>query len=285
MMDRSSTSSPTLMPLDPTPWAAVRRHARMWRAFVAIALVREVQFRANALATLLVGVVQLVVSLVPILLLFSFAGEVNGWSQADVLVVAGLQQAMAGLLAAFIGPNMQRMTTYVSEGDLDGLLVRPMNAHMHVATRWVRPAELFSVLSGLGLAVIGLIHRGTMPSALGVGQAVVLFAAGFVLLSCAWSMVATCAFWTSSMSAGSMVFGDLTQAGRYPVTFFPRAVQVFLVAIVPWALATTFPAEALTHGLSQWWIVPASVLFAGGAVFASHAFWNVAIRRYASASS
>lgn len=272
-------------PLDPTAWAAVRRHARLWRAFVAISLVREVQFRANALATLLIGVTQLIVSLVPILLLFSFAGEVNGWSRADVLVVAGFQQAMAGLLAAFIAPNMQRMTNYVAGGNLDILLIRPMNAHWLSATRWVRPAELFSVLSGLGLVVIGLIQRGMMPSLLGIGQALVLFVAGFVLLACAWSVVATCAFWTSSMSAGSMVFGDLMQAGRYPVTFFPRALQIFLVALVPWAFATTFPAQALTHGLSHWWIVPIAIGFAGLAVVGCHAFWNVAIRRYASASS
>ncbi|MGC4189821.1 MAG: ABC-2 family transporter protein [Thermomicrobiales bacterium] len=272
-------------PLDPTIWAAVRRHARLWRAFVAISLVREVQFRANALATIFVGIAQLVVSLVPILLIFSFAGEVNGWSQADVLVVAGFQQAMAGLLAAFIGPNMQRMTNYVAGGHLDMLLIRPMNAHWLSATRWVSPAELFRVASGFGLVVIGLIHRGAMPSLLGIGQAFVLFGAGFVLVACAWSVVATCAFWTSSMSAGSLVFGDLMEAGRYPVAFFPRAIQVFLTAVVPWAFASTFPAEALTHGLSQWWIVPVAVAFSGLAVAGCHAFWNVAIRRYASASS
>jgi ABC-2 type transport system permease protein len=274
-------------PLDPTTWAAVRRHARLWRAFVAISLVREVQFRANALATLLVGVAQLVVSLVPILLIFSFTGAVHGWSQADVLVVAGFQQAIVGLLAAFIIPNMNRISEYVERGDLDVLLIRPVNAHVLVATRWVRPAELFSVLSGFGLIAIGLIHRGTMPSAIGIVQALVLFAAGFVLLASAWSVVATCAFWTSSMSAGTMVFGDLMEPGRYPVAFFPRAIQVFLVAVVPWAFASTFPAEALTHGLAGWgWsVAPLAIAFAVVAVAGSHAFWNRAIRRYSSASS
>lgn len=280
------TPEPFDTPLDPTPWAAVRRHARLWRAFFAISLVREVQFRANALATLLVGVVQLIVSLVPILLLFSFTGEVNGWSRADVLVVAGFQQAMAGLLAAFIAPNMQRMTNYVAGGHLDMLLIRPMNAHWLSATRWVRPAELFSVGSGLGLVVIGLIQRGAMPSPVGIAQAIVLFAAGFVLLACAWSAVATCVFWTHSITAGMFVFSDIGEAGRYPVTFFPRAIQVFLVAVVPWAFASTFPAEALTHGLERGWLLaPVAILFAIAALVGCHAFWNHAIHRYASASS
>lgn len=280
------TSDPFSTPLDPTPWAAVRRHARLWRAFVAIALVREVQFRANALATLLVGVAQLVVSLVPILLIFSFAGEVNGWSRADVLVVAGFQQAMAGLLATFIAPNMNRMTQYVTEGDLDVLLVRPVNGHLLVATRWVRPAELFSVLSGIGLTIVGLVQRGTMPSPAGIVQAIILFTAGFVLLACAWSVVATCVFWTSSVTAGTLFFGDVMQAGRYPVTFFPRAIQVFLVAVVPWAFASTFPAEALTHGLERGWLLtPVAIAFAIAALVGCHTFWNHAIHRYASASS
>lgn len=273
------------VPLSPTVWVAIRRHTRLWRSFVVISLVREVQFRANALATFFVGMAQMVVSLVPILLIYSFAGEVNGWSQADVLVVAGFQQAMAGLLVAFIAPNMMRISEYVAHGDLDVLLVRPVNTHVLVATRWVRPAELFSLVNGIGLITFGLVQANRMPSPAGSIQAIVIFVAGFVLLSCAWSMVATCAFWTSSMTAGTLFFSDVMQAGRYPVTFFPRTLRLFLTAIVPWAFASTFPAEALTQGLSEWWLTPVAIAFAIMAVIGSHTFWNLAIRRYASASS
>lgn len=274
-----------MAPIDPTPWAATCRHVRLWRLFVRISLVREMQFRANALAALFVGMAQLGVSLVPILLIYSFAGEINGWSRADVLVVAGFQQAMSGLLKAFIAPNLMRMSEYVTRGDLDVLLVRPVNAHILVATRWVQPAELFSVLNGVGLVAIGLAQGNGMPSITGLAHAAVLFAAGFVLLSCAWSVVATCAFWTSSMTAGTLFFSDVMQAGRYPVSFFPRGLQVFLTAIVPWAFASTFPAEVLTQGRSQWWLMPMAIAFAAVAVVGSHAFWKVAIQRYASASS
>ena len=73
-------------------------------------------------------------------------------------------------------------------------------------------------------------------------------------------------------------------AGRYPVAFFPLVVRLALTFIVPLAFATTFPAEALTHGIS-WWLVPGAIAFAALAVVALRAFWNVAIRQYASASS
>lgn len=271
-------------PLDPTWHAALRRHARLWRAGVVMAISREAQFRANVLATIVVGITQLVVSLIPIFLLFDYAGSVRGWTQGEVLVLIGLHQMMTALLATFVAPNMEELTEAVTEGALDLLLIRPVNTQFFVATRRVRPANLFGVLLGIVLVLIGLARSSGVPDPGAIIAGAVVFAAGFVLLTCAWLAVATCAFWMSSVTAGLLVFQDVMQAGRYPVQFFPRVVRFLLLLVVPWAIATTLPTSALTHGIA-WWVPMASVGFAAIAVMLVRAFWRYAIRFYASASS
>jgi len=271
-------------PLDRSPWSAVTRHARLWRACFALALVRETQFRVNILTTVVIGLVQVGIGLIPILLLFSYTGEVRGWSQADVIVLLGLHGTMTGLLAMFVGRNMWEMTEYVTRGNLDLLLIRPVNTQFHVTTRWVRPDQAFNVVTGLIVTGFGIARTGTVPGAADRIQATIVFLAGFVLIACAWSALSYLAFWTHSVSTVIMFFQDVMQAGRYPVTFFPGAVRALFTAIVPLAFATTFPAQAITGGIS-WWLVGASVAFAIVAIALLRLLWNHAIRRYSSASS
>lgn len=274
----------TREPLDRSWWTALARHARLWRACLTLALVRETQFRVNILTTVVIGLVQVGIGLIPILLLFSYAGEVRGWSQADVIVLLGLHGAMTGLLAMFVGRNMWEMTEYVTRGNLDLLLIRPVNTQFHVTTRWIRPDQAFNVVTGLIVTGFGIARTGTVPGAADLIQATIVFLAGFVLIACAWSALSYLAFWTHSVSTVIMFFQDVMQAGRYPVTFFPGAVRVLFTAIVPLAFATTFPAQAITGGIS-WWLVGASVAFAAIAVVLLRFLWNHAIRRYSSASS
>ncbi len=274
----------TREPLDHSRWDTVVRHARLWRACFALALVRETQFRVNILTTVVIGLVQIGIGLIPILLLYSFTSEVRGWSQADVIVLLGVQGTLSGLIGMFVIRNMWAMTDYVTKGELDLLLIRPVNAQFHVATRWIRPDQAFNVATGLIVAAVGVARGDASPGALDLVQATIVFLAGFVLMTCAWTALSYLAFWTDSVATVIMFFGDVLQAGRYPVTFFPVAVRVLFTALVPLAFATTFPAQAITGGVS-WWLVAGSVAFAIVAVALLRLLWNRAIRRYSSASS
>ena len=63
------------------------------------------------------------------------------------------------------------------------------------------------------------------------------------------------------------------------VTFPVRRKSSF---VVPVAFATTFPAEALL-GVGDARLLPVGFALAAATLYASHRFWLVAVRRYASA--
>lgn len=270
--------------LDRSRWAALARHGRLWRGCFSMALVREAQFRTHFITTVILGLIQVIVGLVPVLLLFSYTDEVRGWSQADVIVLLGLHQMMTGLLAMFIGKNMWSMTDYITRGELDLMLIRPVNAQFYVMTRWIRPDQAFNVITGAVVAVFGIAGADAMPGATNLVQATVVFLAGVVLVACVWAALAFCAFWMQSVITITMFFQDAMQIGRYPVMFFPAAVRLTFTVLVPLAFATTFPAQAITGGIS-WWLVAGAVGFAGVAIVLIRLFWLHAIRRYSSASS
>lgn len=274
----------TRVPLDPTLLHAVRRHLRLWKRFLVQAIVRETHYRTHVIATTVVGLLQLLVSLVPVFLLYSFTDDINGWKQGEVIALGGIYQASIAALWFGIEPNMGRLTNAIRDGDLDLVLIRPVSSLFYVMLRWVKPAEVFMILAGLAVAAVGLVQAGSAPGIAGVVQAVVLAACGIVLVSCVWTAIVMSAFWFTSVSPVSMVVGDILLAGRFPLSFYPGAIRFFLAFIVPVGFAASFPAEALT-GRGDWTIVAIGLALSAVALVLLRAWWRFAVRAYSSASS
>jgi ABC-2 type transport system permease protein len=271
-------------PLDRSRLHKLWRHARLWRRFFLQAVVRETHYRMHFLTTLLVGLVQLGIGVVPILLLFGYTSEVQGWSRAEVISLAGMFQIVIGLMAAFVAPNLNRMTTYLTEGELDGVLLRPVSSQFYLTLRWINVAELSNVASGVVVLVLGLVQSGAAPNLLQIAQALVLAACGLVLLTTVWSAMSFLAFWLQSVNSIGVIYLNLIEAGRYPLMFFPVAVRAFLTFAFPVAFASTFPVQALNGDLG-WTPVAGGLALAAVAVMLVRMMWRRGLRTYSSASS
>lgn len=260
------------------------RHFRLWRRLFTVALIREMQYRAHFLATVGVGLAQLVLALVPILLLYSYTDSIRGWSGAQVVALVGLYQLFTGLLGAFIAPNMAQMTELIRRGELDLLLIRPVSPQFYATVRWMVPAELVTALTGLAVVVAGLSIAGVVPGPVDIVQAVLLIGAGFVLVSCLWSALVYLAFWLGAVSPVMLLVNELNRGGQYPIAFFPSAVRAFFTFAFPVAFATSFPAQAL-GGDGSWATVGLGAGMAVVAMVLVRVYWRRAIQNYASASS
>jgi len=81
------------------------QHVAVWRQAFSQSISRELQFRSQAVATIVVGLLSLVISVLPVLLLFTFTPEVKGWTAGQAIALVGVYQVMASLLATFITPT------------------------------------------------------------------------------------------------------------------------------------------------------------------------------------
>ncbi|MGP3920343.1 ABC transporter permease [Nonomuraea sp. 10N515B] len=262
----------------------MRAHLRLMRRFLIQALVRETHYRAHFVATLTVGLAELLVGLLPVWFLYGHADEVNGWTGAEVVALVGAYQITTGLLATFVAPNLTRMTAYLTKGELDLVLIRPVSAQFYLTFRWIRLAELGKAATGLIALCSGLAAAGVRPGPIEVVQAILLGCCGLVLLTCAWSALVYLAFWTQGAGPITVVFDAFMEAGRYPLAYYPAAARAFLTFAFPVGFATSFPIEALTDGVG-WLPVLGGVAMCVAAVAALRLYWRLGVRGYSSASS
>ena len=250
-----------------------------WRAAVA----EQLEYRADLLAKTLTSAFWMAWAGVGVSVYFRFTGEVAGWSYGEVLVVVGLFFTVNGIRQAFLDPNQQRMAEYVRRGTLDHVLTMPVDAQVLVTLRHVGMHNLVDPVLGLVLVGIGLGVEGRVPSVLDVLAFVVLLAAAVALLyALVVALMALAVLLVGADELDTVSF-SVVELSRFPVQAYRQPLQTLLV-VLPVALLTTVPAEALLGRLSWWWLL-ASPAVALLALVLARLAWRWALTRYTGASA
>ncbi|ABC80176.1 ABC transporter permease [Anaeromyxobacter dehalogenans] len=258
----------------------LRLLAVQFRASAAVAMQYRVEFLVEgALALFWTGW-----SLVPLLVVYGSREAVAGWSFDEALVVMGWFTLMKGVLEGAVNPSLTTVVEHIRKGTLDFVLLKPADAQFLVSTAKFEPWRIIDVLGGLVIFAVAFHRMGRLPEAGGVLAACLLFAAATVILYSLWIIVVAAAFFVVKVDNLSFLFVSIYDAARWPASVFRGALRVIFTFVVPLAVMTTFPAEALLGRLAP----PRALLIAAGAVaFAglARAVWLRSISRYTSASS
>ncbi len=250
-----------------------------WRASIS----GELEYRVNFLSNAVLSVFWMVWAAVGVSVYFRFGGTVGGWTYGEMLVVIGLFFTVNGLRQALFSPNLERMSEYVRRGTLDFLLTKPMDAQLLVSLRQLGVYNLLDPLLGLALAGAGLAVSGKGVTVIAVAQFLLLFAAAVLLLyALTLLLMALAVILVGAEELGSVSFA-VVELARFPVQLYRNPVQTALT-VIPVALLTTFPAEALLGRLDPSMLV-ISPLVAIGAVALASLAWRRALRSYTGASS
>ncbi|MGL5811491.1 MAG: ABC transporter permease [Nocardioides sp.] len=264
----------------PSGW---RRYARVlgvcWRAAVA----EQLEYRADLVAKTLMSVFWLGWAAIGVSVYFRFTGDIAGWTYGEVLVVVGLFFTINGVRQAFFEPNLERMGEYVRRGTLDYVLTQPVDSQVLVSLRRLGLHNLVDPVLGMILVGMGVGIAGHVPTLRGMAAFVLLFASAVALLyALVLLLMATSVLLVGADELDTISF-SMVELSRFPVQAYRQPLQTLLI-VVPVALLTTVPAQALLGRLDPVWLL-ASPLTAVVAVGLASLAWRASLRRYTGASS
>ena len=116
--------------------------------FFKVGVMNELQYRVNLVVQLFQSAITLAVGLAVLALVYSQTDELNGWSQAELLCLLGIQILMVGAIKVYVQPNMERVIDEVREGKLDFALTKPEDSQVLASVREVRIWQGVNVISG-----------------------------------------------------------------------------------------------------------------------------------------
>jgi len=244
----------------------------------------ELAYRANFFVQLFESMLELGTAMAGLAIVFSHTGTLGGWLQDEVLVLVGVYFLVGGSIRLLIQPSMERLIESVREGTLDFALIKPVDAQLLVSIQRVEIWKLTDIFLGLAVLATALVRLGK-----GVGSVqIMLFAgtlaAGAIIVYSFWLILATLCFWFIRVENILVIFQSMYEAGRWPMSLYPSWLRFALTFLVPIAVATTVPAQALA-GRLNWQTLAGMIALAIIMSAASRIFWRIGILRYSGASS
>jgi ABC-2 type transport system permease protein len=257
---------------------------RLVWVFLRVSILSELAYRANFFLQLFESLVDLGTALGGLAVVFSYTDTLGGWRPNEVLALVGVFFLVGGAIHLVIEPSMQRLIEAVSEGTLDFTLTKPADAQFLVSIQRVEIWKLTDLVLGAGVLAFALVRMGTRLDAVQAAAFAAALAAGGLIVYSFWLMLATLSFWFVRVENILVIFQSMYEAGRWPVSLYPRWLRFSLTFLVPVAFATTVPTQALSGRLTGRTLLGAGAL-AVLLLVVSRLFWRAGVRRYSGASA
>jgi len=180
--------------------------------------------------------------------------------------------------------GIYRFRSLVWSGDLDLILVRPINTLFRSLACWTDLLDLITIIPLIVFMVIFVAQGKIAFSPIGVLLYLLLIVNSFVLALAFHIFVAGIGVITFEVDNAIWLYRDFSAMGRIPIDIYIEPIRSLLTFVFPVAILMTFPAKALMGLLSWQWVI-FSFVISGFFLFLSLRFWKYALTQYSSASS
>lgn len=258
------------------------RYLRLLRTQIRASVLLGLQYRTDFVLDGLVGAFWTVSAILPLFVVFRDRPTIAGWTFGEALMVTGWFTFLEGVLEGAVNPSLQDVVDHIRKGTLDFVLLKPADAQFLVSTARLQPWRATNVLTAMGIFAWGFHLLGRGPSAGAIGAAAIAMGAAVAVLYSLKTLAVSIAFYVVRVDNLTHLFDSVFDAARWPIQIFPGLVRLAFTFVIPLALMTTYPAQALL-GTLPGRTLALSAAGALGALGLSRLVWLRAIARYTSA--
>jgi ABC-2 type transport system permease protein len=241
-------------------------------------------YRADFVLTAVGDVLLAAVGLVFLQTLFAHVRTLGDYSSAEVLFTWGFAECAVGLFFVLFGGLWSLNQRYIVGGELDRVLLRPIDPYLQVLLDNVSFEDLPIALLGGGVMAYAARDLGEVPPwhwamlpALLLGGAAVL---GGLLTT-----VSSAGFHLHHRGTAVGLVFQLSSFARYPIDLFGTPVRLFLTFVLPLGFAGFYPASFLMPR-PEWhpWAL-AQPLVGAAAVALGYAAFRYGLSKYTSSGT
>jgi ABC-2 type transport system permease protein len=171
--------------------------------------------------------------------------DLAGWTGPQLTFVFGLAVLSHAIVVVFFLQTWA-IGQFILMGEFDRILLRPMNTFFLFMARSVNFVGLTDLLPGLVIFLYGCHSVHLAFTLKNVVWIIILVAAGVLLRLAIYLFFGSLSFWLKNRDSMSFFLQMLIQTGtNYPLSIYPRAVQLILTFVIPVGFISFYPAAGL----------------------------------------
>lgn len=264
------------------------RYLRMYAQLGRYTLAREMAFRGNFLVKVAVEVIWLGILLAFYATVFAKTSSIAGWSESRYLFFVGCFFTLNGIIETFFLENCNEFAELVRTGDLDFLLVKPIDEQFLITCRRLDWGTMPNLVMGGAVMGVALWQMGWGFDPVRVATFLVTFACGVSVAYSFMLLLTALSVWMVRNQSLMEMWWLFSSLARYPKEIFQgtwaQPIGVFFTFVLPILLVVNVPANAMVRvldpGMVGFTVVSTVALF-----WLSRRFFLHALRSYRSASS
>ena len=252
--------------------------------FFKINVQMALAYRADTVVNILLNVMWLGWELLTLSIIFSNTETIGGWGFGELIALLGVFRLVNTLMIALIWPNTEKFNQSIRDGSMDYTLLQPINSMFLVTFSRITVWRFWDLILAIVLIVIGVNMSGDTTTPLQILSFILLTVSGAVVIYSLWIVLISLTFWFTKFDNNVTILHALLDAGRYPVTVYPAWLRVLVTFVIPIAVATTVPLQALRGELD----LGRLLMFLGIGIVSfivATQVWKRGLKQYSGASS
>jgi ABC-2 type transport system permease protein len=258
----------------------MRRYATLYWHFFLTRIKILMEYRINFFIGMSSTIAMQLAGILAIWVVMSQIPDLNGWTLAEIWLIYGLIILAQSMNHMFADNLWTLGWQYVRTGNFDRFLVRPIDPLFHLLADRFNHDGIGHFVSGTILVTISSVQLGLHWSFLELIYLVIIVISGGLIFFSLNLIMAVSSFWVMDSTPIIRMIFEMHEFAKYPITIYPEFIRVILTAIIPFALASYYPASYLI-GRS---VSPLLALAAPAAsvtlLFIGYNTWKFGLRHY-----
>lgn len=257
---------------------------KLLSAFFKVNVQMALAYRADTIVNILLNLMWLGWELLSLSIIFSNTETLGGWGIGELIALLGVFRLVNTLMIALIWPNTEKFNQSIRDGSMDYTILQPVNSMFLVTFSRITVWRIWDLVLAVVLIVVGINMSGDVTSPLQILTFVLLAITGTIVIYSLWIVLIALTFWFTKFDNNVTILQALMDAGRYPVTVYPVWLRVIVTFIIPIAVATTIPLQALRGELVSGQVLM-YIAISIASFWVASIVWKAGLKRYSGASS
>jgi ABC-2 type transport system permease protein len=257
---------------------------KLLSSFLKVNIQMSLAYRADTVVNILLNLMWLGWELLSLNIIFSNTTTLGGWGLGELIALLGVFRLVNTLMIALIWPNTEKFNQSIRDGSMDYTILQPVNSLFLVTFSRITVWRIWDLVLAIVLIVVGIDMTGDVTTAFNILTFILLAITGTIIIYSLWIVLIAMTFWFTKFDNNVTILQALLDAGRYPSTVYPVWLRVIVTFIIPIAVATTIPLQALRGELSPGQIL-LFVTISIASFWVATKIWKLGLKQYSGASS
>lgn len=257
---------------------------KLLSAFFKVNVQMSLAYRADTVVNILLNLMWLGWELLSLNIIFNNTDTLGGWGLGELIALLGVFRLVNTMMIALIWPNTEKFNQSIRDGSMDYTILQPVNSMFLVTFSRITVWRIWDLVLAVVLIVVGVNMSEGVTSAAQILTFILLSLSGMIVIYSLWIVLIALTFWFVKFDNNVTILQALMDSGRYPATVYPAWLRIIVTFIIPIALATTIPLQALRGELNGTQVLVFLGVSVVSFVVASRV-WKLGLKQYSGASS